>query len=143
MSAQCPHNVRTMAAQHLTKEICLTREMLCGHSADIVLTLCRHCADIYLQGYMSALYPSSVFSSGIYVSTMSALYPSWVFIYQLSKKPSTSCPHYQSCFETIRGIMNPSVEGNTYLADIRTSLINHRHEKKNVIKRLNVLYEKS
>ena len=26
--------------------------------------LCGHCADIYLQGYMSALYPSSVFSSG-------------------------------------------------------------------------------
>ena len=32
----CPHNVGTMSAQHLTKDICLTREMLCGHSADIV-----------------------------------------------------------------------------------------------------------
>ena len=41
--------VRTMSAQHLTKDICLTREMLCGH-----------CADIYIQGYMSALYPSSL-----------------------------------------------------------------------------------
>ena len=50
--------VRTMSAQHLTKDICLTRdiprEMLCGHFADI-----------YLQGYMSALYPSSVFTSGL------------------------------------------------------------------------------
>ena len=47
-----------MSAQHLTKDICLTRdiprEMLCGHSADI-----------YLQGYMCALYPSSVFSSAL------------------------------------------------------------------------------
>ena len=47
-----------MSAQHLTKDICLTRdiprEMLCEHSADI-----------YLQGYMSALYPSSVFSSAL------------------------------------------------------------------------------
>ena len=24
-----------------------------------------HCADIYLQGYMSALYPSSIFSSRV------------------------------------------------------------------------------
>ena len=38
----CPHNIRTMSAQHLTKDICLTR---------------RCCADIYLQGYMSAQYP--------------------------------------------------------------------------------------
>ena len=29
---------RYMSAQHLTKDICLTREMLCGHSADIVRT---------------------------------------------------------------------------------------------------------
>ena len=38
----CPHNVCTMSAQHLTKDICLTRdiprEMLCEHSADIVRT---------------------------------------------------------------------------------------------------------
>ena len=41
----CPHNVHTMSAQHLTKDICLTmkktyipREMLCGHSAVIVRT---------------------------------------------------------------------------------------------------------
>ena len=48
----CPHNVGTMSAQHLTKDICLKREMLCGH--------------IFLEIYvrtMSALYPSSVFSS--------------------------------------------------------------------------------
>ena len=30
--------VRTMSAQHLTKNICLTKEMLCGHNADIVRT---------------------------------------------------------------------------------------------------------
>ena len=35
-----------MSAQHLTRDICLFRR------------------DIYLQGYMSALYPSSVFTSG-------------------------------------------------------------------------------
>ena len=40
------------------------------YSADIVPTyilcemLCGHIADIYLQGYMSALYPSSGFTSG-------------------------------------------------------------------------------
>ena len=39
--------VRTMSAQHLAKDICLTREMLCGHSADIVRTyisrdICPH-----------------------------------------------------------------------------------------------------
>ena len=44
-----------MSAQHLTKDICLTKEMLCGHIADI-----------YLQGYMSALYPSSVFTSRVW-----------------------------------------------------------------------------
>ena len=27
----CPHNGRTMSAHHLTKDICLTWEMLCGH----------------------------------------------------------------------------------------------------------------
>ena len=47
MLAQCLHNVRTMSAQHLTKDICLTREILCGHCADI----------IYLQGYMFAQCP--------------------------------------------------------------------------------------
>ena len=43
----CPHDVRTMSAQHLTKDICLTGEMLCGHSAEIVRTyisrdICPH-----------------------------------------------------------------------------------------------------
>ena len=51
-----------MSAQHLKKYICLTREMLCGH-----------CADIYLQGYMFALYPSSVFSSDLQIPTRSGL----------------------------------------------------------------------
>ena len=51
MSAQCPHYVSM-------KKTFIAREMLCGHSADIVRTY------MYLQGYMSALYPSSVFSSG-------------------------------------------------------------------------------
>ena len=64
MSAQCPHYVCTTSHEGY---ICLTREM-CGHSADIVPTLlCGHCADIYLQEYMSALYPSSVFSSGLFL----------------------------------------------------------------------------
>ena len=40
-----------MSAQHLTRDICLFRR-------DIVRTY------IYLQGYMSALYPSSVFTTG-------------------------------------------------------------------------------
>ena len=47
-----------MSAQHLTKDICPTREMLCGHCADMVRTYISR--DIH----MSALYPSSVFSSG-------------------------------------------------------------------------------
>ena len=42
----CPHNVGTMSAQHLPRETYIFREMLCGH-----------CADIYLQGYMSAQCP--------------------------------------------------------------------------------------
>ena len=46
MSAQCPHNVRTMSAQHLPRETYVLREMLWGHSADI-----------YLQGYMYAQCP--------------------------------------------------------------------------------------
>merc|ERR1711860_175055 len=56
MSEQCPHYVRTMSAlcpQNIfLVRLYVFREMLCGHSADI-----------YLQGYMSAQYPSSVFSS--------------------------------------------------------------------------------
>ena len=46
MSAQYPHNVRIMSAQHLLRETYVLREMLC-----------RHSADIYLQGYMSAQCP--------------------------------------------------------------------------------------
>ena len=34
-----------------------------SHEGDVVRTLCGYCADIYLQGYMSALYPSSGFMS--------------------------------------------------------------------------------
>ena len=34
----CPHNVRTMSAQHLPRETYIFREMLCGHIADIVRT---------------------------------------------------------------------------------------------------------
>ena len=48
MSAQCPRNIRTMSA-------------LCPHNIS---------RRIYV-GTMSALYPSSVFSSGIYVRTIS------------------------------------------------------------------------
>ena len=38
-----------MSAHHLPRETYILREMLCGHNEDI-----------YLQGYMSAQYPSSV-----------------------------------------------------------------------------------
>ena len=43
----CPHNVRTMSAQHLLRETYILREMLCGHSADIARTyisrdICPH-----------------------------------------------------------------------------------------------------
>ena len=38
----CPHNI--------SRKIYVSRGRCC---ADIVRTLCRHCADIYLQGYMS------------------------------------------------------------------------------------------
>ena len=64
MSAQCPHNISRMIY------------VLQGKS------LVRCYADAYLQGYMSAQYPSSVLSSGIlcghisleiYVRTMSVL----------------------------------------------------------------------
>ena len=51
-----------MSAQHLPREAYILREMLC-----------EHCADIYLQGYMSALYPSSVFSPAQSVSHIPAL----------------------------------------------------------------------
>ena len=49
----CSHYVRTMST-------------LCPHNISLVrhISFVRCCADIYLQGYMSALYPSSVFSSG-------------------------------------------------------------------------------
>ena len=53
MSAQYPHYVRTAS-----------QEGYMSHEGDVVRTLCGYCADIYLQGYMSAIYPSSVFSSG-------------------------------------------------------------------------------
>ena len=55
--------------QYLMNILYILCEMLCGHSADIVWTLCWPCADIYLQGYMSALYPSSVFTSDV-ITTM-------------------------------------------------------------------------
>ena len=47
MSAQCPHYARTTSHQGCMKKTYVRpREMLCGH-----------CADIYRQGYMSALCP--------------------------------------------------------------------------------------
>ena len=61
MSAQCPHYVRTMSAQHLTKDIHMSHEGKVGPR--ILGWLGGHSAEIYLQGYMSAQYPSSVFSS--------------------------------------------------------------------------------
>ena len=55
--------VSTMSAQHLPRETYILREMLCGHSADIVRTLCGHISQGIYVRTMSALYPSSVFSS--------------------------------------------------------------------------------
>ena len=43
MSAQYPHYVRTTSHKGYM-----------SHKGDVVRTLCRHLADIYLQGYMSA-----------------------------------------------------------------------------------------
>ena len=42
----CLHNVRTTS-----------HERYMSHEGDVVRTLCRHYADIYLQGYMSAQCP--------------------------------------------------------------------------------------
>ena len=40
----------------------------CPHNISLVrhISFVRCCADIYLQGYMSALYPSSVFTSAVH-----------------------------------------------------------------------------
>ena len=46
MSPQCPHYVRTTSL-----------EGYMSHKGDVVRTLCSHCADIYLQGYMFAQWP--------------------------------------------------------------------------------------
>ena len=72
MSALCPHNISRGLYVFFYRETYILREMLCGHSADIVPTLCQHCADIV---------PTLCWhiSPGIYVRTMSALYPSSVF----------------------------------------------------------------
>ena len=50
-----------MSAQHLTKDIHMSHEGKVGPR--ILGWLGGHSAEIYLQGYMSAQYPSSVFSS--------------------------------------------------------------------------------
>ena len=48
--------VRTISAQHLTKDICLTGEMLCVHSADIVRTyISRNICPHYILLRFSAL----------------------------------------------------------------------------------------
>ena len=48
---------------------------LCPHNISLVRhrSFVRCCADIYLQGYMSALYPSSVFSSNQSLSTFRSI----------------------------------------------------------------------
>ena len=55
----CPHNIS------LVRHMYILHEMLCGHCADIVPTLCGHISPGIYFRQMSALYPSSVFSSGI------------------------------------------------------------------------------
>ena len=53
----CPYNVRTISAL-CPHNISLVRHIsFVRCCADIVPTLCGHCADIYLQGYMSAQCP--------------------------------------------------------------------------------------
>ena len=87
MSAQCPHNISLV--RHISFVRCYADivRTLCRHISPGIYvrtisffgfhlwihegniqpcekSLCGHYADIYLQGYMSLLYPSSVFSSG-------------------------------------------------------------------------------
>ena len=55
MSVQCRHNDRTTSHErYMSHEGYILRETVCGHSADIIL-----------QGYMYALYISSVFTSEV------------------------------------------------------------------------------
>ena len=71
MSAQCPHNVRTTSPSWDIVRTMDIVQTLCRHisfvrcCADIVRTLCGHISlGIYVRT-MSALYPSSVFRSGV------------------------------------------------------------------------------
>ena len=62
--------VRTLCG-HISLEIYVrTMSALCPHNISLVrhISFVRYCADIYLQGYMFALYPSSVFSSSFHIS---------------------------------------------------------------------------
>ena len=63
MSAQCPHNLGTMSAlcQHILRYM--------SHEGDVVRKLCEHISPGIYVRTMSALYPSSVFSSGILVNS--------------------------------------------------------------------------
>ena len=72
-----------------------------GYSADIVRTLCRHCADIVpkLCGHispgiyvrtMSALYPSSVFSSGRPDMSIAVLYCTVIYLCERPGRPNMS-----------------------------------------------------
>ena len=58
------------ALPNIPRETYIPRKMLCGH-----------CADIYLQGYMSALYPSSVLTSMFLIVNCSTWQPrhSWMW----------------------------------------------------------------
>ena len=72
--------VRTMSAQHLTKDMCLTR--CC---ADIVQTLCGHSSDIYLLGYMSAQCPHLIllrFSALVTILANKTIFLANIFVIQ-------------------------------------------------------------
>ena len=113
MSALCLHNVRTMSAQHLPRETYIFREMLCGHSAYIVGTyisrdICPHnvCA-------MSALYPSSVFSSGdlqTYFLLLCVKIRSGRDGSSIKKQMSRGRAARKSSFPAIRGVIRVSRE---------------------------------
>ena len=66
----CPHNVRTMFAQHLPRETYILREMLCGHCADIERTYISRdiCPHYNLLGFHLSLF-MTIISQGSQMST--------------------------------------------------------------------------
>ena len=61
MSAQCPHYVRTTSHEGYMKKTYIPREMLCGHSADIVRTLCADIVWTYISRDICHVHTISLF----------------------------------------------------------------------------------